>query len=211
VSVPRPFGFLVAVLLLAPLPARAQSSAAVSFGLSFTEKQTVNGEVDNDSGPGVQLRLRSRSGLGPTIGFNWLSSAARTTIGGQPAPLGRVSVRPLMGGVAYTWRRDRAISPVVSLQGGYAFTSIRATGDAKRAYAARLGARDVGLHTSNALAWCASASLWVDLGPRFGLLTSVGYLGVRPSVITRSSLGTTRERIDMSAVVTTVSLVYSVF
>lgn len=207
--------FLLALLLPAALllsaapPASAQSASSVSLGLSFSITAPTNPQAQSDFGPGLILHFRPHEGPGAGIGFNWFSADVRGNVAGQDVWLGRVTVRPLMAAASWVWQRGR-LAPAVSLQAGYAFVNIRDTGQAKRAYQ-QLGARRVGLSASNALAWCTTASVWIDLGPRYGLVASVGYEGVQPTLTTTSSLGTTRQRVNLNSIVTTVGFAYGVF
>lgn len=206
---PRRVLFAVALLLFAARSASAQSAASVSLGLSFSMTAPTNAQAQNDFGPGLILHFRPHEGPGAGIGFNWFSANVRGRVDGQDVWLGRVTVRPIMAGASWTWQRGR-FAPALSLQAGYAFVNIRDTGEAKRAYL-QLGARRPGLSASNALAWCSSASVWIDLGPRYGLVASIGYEGVQPTLTTTSSLGTRRQKVNLGSVVTTVGFAYGIF
>lgn len=201
---------MLAALLAAAPPARAQSDASVALGLSFAVTNPADASAETASRPRLLLRLRTPPGLGSTIGFNWFSSAVRTTIGGQETDLGRIGVRPVMVGPAYTVEHGR-VTAVFSLQAGYAFTNIRDTGSAKREYQKLLGPGPVGIKAENAFAWCPNASLWLDLSSRYGLMVSVGYLGVRPTIATTSSLGTVKKTVDLGSIVTSVGIAYAIF
>ena len=201
---------LAGALLAAAPPAEGQTDSSIALGLSFGVTDPLDGQADTSARPGILLRLRGSAGLGSTIGFHWFSSAVRNTIAGQEVPLGRVTVRPVMFGPEYVWESGR-LSVAASLQAGVAFTKIRDTGRAKQAYEGGAGLTGVGLGVSNAFAWCPNLSAWVDLGPRFAVMASLGYLGVRPTLTTTSSAGTMREKLDLGSVVTSVGIVYALF
>ena len=144
------------------------------------------------------------------MGLSWFSTVVETTIADREETLGRLNVRPVLFGASYG-RQFSRFKWDVSLAGGYAFANIRDTGRAKRAYASALGTSNVGLRASGALAWRANLSFWREIGQRWGVLTSVGYLGVRPRVSTRTSAGTFSERVNAGSIVTTVGLTYGIF
>jgi len=203
--------FLAAALFVgAAPPALAQTDSSIALGLSFAVTTPTNPDAESNSRPGLLLRLRNSPGLGSAVGFQWFTSAVRTTIAGEETYLGRISVRPVMAGPEYIWERGR-VSASVSLQAGYAFTNIRDTGRAKQVYESGLGVSGVGIGASNAFAWCPNVSLWFDLNPRYAVMASVGYLGIRPTVTTTSSGGTTRERVNLGSVVTSIGIVYAIF
>lgn len=203
--------YLVVAALLAAAPlAHAQSEATVSLGVGFAVTSPTNDAAERDAHPILLLRLRGEPGVGPTVGFGWFASSVRTAIGGNETFLGKVRVRPVMAGASYSRQRGR-LSAGVSLEAGYAFAHVSDTGAARREYLRQPGVTDVAISVSDAPAWRASASVWFDLGARYGLVASVGYLGVRPTVTTRSNLATTRERLNLGSVVTSVGIAYGLF
>jgi hypothetical protein len=197
-------------LFLQPDGACAQSATKVGLGLSFTRVAPTSDDATPSIGPGVLLRLRTERGVGPAVGLSWFSSTVGATIDGQATDLGRIDVRPVMVGVRCT-RPVGTVYADVALEAGYAFTSVRGTGLATRAYTERLGARDVSVTVSNAFAWKGSLSVWHELGRRWGVMASVGYLGVGPAVTTTSSLGSDRRKVNLGSVVTSVGITYGVF
>lgn len=201
---------LAAAMLAAVAPARAQTHSSIALGLSFGVTSPLDDEADQSAQPGLLLRLRSAPGLGGGIGFRWFTSAVRGTVADQDLYLGRVTVKPVMFGPEYVWEAGR-VSLSASLEAGWAFTKIRDTGRAKQAYENLLGLSGVGLGVSNAFAWCPSVSAWFDLSDRFGLMASVGYLGVRPTVTTTSRGGVSRTKLKLDSVVTSVGIVYALF
>lgn len=202
---------VAAALPLAAPPALAQSDSSVALGLAFAVTSPTNTAAADHVRPALLLRLRGSSGLGPSVGFHWFATNVRTTIAGRQAYLGKVSIRPVMFGATFS-RHFSRMAAGVSLQAGYAFTKVRNTGEARQEYARVFGSEHVGMHASNAFAWSTGFSTWFELGARCGLLASVGYVGVRPTVhVTAGDAGATRQRLNLGSVVTTFGLVFGVF
>jgi len=200
---------LVAVLALWASPAFAQTDAAVSLGLALSVKSPTTRTADADVGPAAVLRLKGDAGLGPSIGFSWFSTRVTTSVDGRDVPLGRLDIKPVMVGLSCGWQISR-FRPEVSLEGGVTFTRVRGTGALKEAYG-RAGATNVAVSVSNPFAWRALLSGWYDIGSRYALTASVGYLGVRPTITTTSSAGTRRESIGLGSIVTSVGFAYAIF
>jgi hypothetical protein len=123
---------------------------------------------------GPLIKLGSAAGFGPAIGFDWYQS--EVDAGADSAEI-RIRIKPVMGGVGYTWRGNRvSLSP--SIVAGYAFNrlSIRDTAPAVAA---------VPVDIDNSFAWRVGASAWFDLTPRVAMNVSAGRLmtGLRLTVL----------------------------
>lgn len=116
---------------------------------------------------GPLLRLGSSRGLGLAIGFDWFKSDFLTSAAAD-ASFARVSVRPIMAGLAYTFATERvSVSPGVV--GGVAFNSlgITDTGTAEGALA---------VEVDNSLVWRPGVSVWIDPARRWAVNVTVGYV-----------------------------------
>ena len=200
---------MTAVIVCAE-PVWAQRDSSLAMGLAVSRTDPTDARASSTVEPGLLIRLRRTNGFGFAMGLSWFSTVARTTVAGQQETLGKLNIRPVLFGASYG-RQFSGVKWDVSLVGGYAFVNIRDTGRAKRAYETALDARDVGLRASGTLAWRTNFSLWREIGHRWGVLASVGYLGVQPEVATRTSAGTFRERVNAGSVVTTVGVAYGIF
>jgi hypothetical protein len=203
-------GLLAAACLLAfAVPASAQKDSVVVLGGSFSVYRPSNDNVENTWGIGLVARLRRDSGFGATIGLNWFRGDVNGDIGGARTRLATVLVRPLMVGVGYT-RRHAHFSLGGSLVGGYSFNGLRGTGAASEALAAA-GQPGATFEITDTFVWRPSFSIWWELGNRFGLMTSVSYISLRPEIVTTTSAGTTRRKVDMSAPVFSIGLGCGIF
>lgn len=207
------FAFVTALaaLLLAAPPARAQADSSVSLGIGFSVTTPTNDAAGTDVGPGFVIRLRSgRGGFGPTIGMSWFNTPVHTDVRGEQVELGSVSIRPLMFGAGYRHELSRRLNWNSALAVGIAFGHARGTSALKEAFE-RLGLGPAGVKVANSFAWRVSTGLWIDLGPRFGMVVSVGYLGVQPDITITTATGNMRRSIDLSSVVTSAGITYGIF
>lgn len=123
---------------------------------------------------GPLIKLGSPAGFGPAIGFDWYQAEMGTAADLVDV---RIRVKPVMGGVGYTWRRNRvAISP--SIVAGYAFNNLSISGTAPVV-------RAVPVDIGNSFAWRVGASAWFDLTRRVAMNLSAGRLmtGLRLTVL----------------------------
>jgi hypothetical protein len=120
------------------------------------------------------VKLGSPGGLGPVVAFDWFQADLQS-IGGA-ATLTRVHVRPVMGGVAYTFAATR-FSFAPSIVGGYSFNSLTVTDTG--------GAEGLPVEVRNGPVWRVGASAWYDISRRVAVNASTGYLrtGLRLTVL----------------------------
>ncbi len=199
-----------AALLLAAPPASAQGAAAVVIGGSLSVTAPTNSAAGVDIGPGFVIRLSGDEGFGPSFGLQWFSTPVKTTAPGKVTELGTVYVRPLLFGVSYGDHLTSRLKWFASVGVGPAFCHARGTGELKQAYE-QLGLGPVGVKVSDPFAWRVGAGLWMDLGPSFGMIVSLGYLGVRPEISITTNAGDTRYRIDLGSIATSVGFTYGIF
>ena len=123
---------------------------------------------------GPLIKLGSAAGFGPAIGFDWYQAEVGAP---EDSAETRIRIKPIMGGVGYTWRGSRvSISP--SIVAGYAFNSVSISGTTPAVTALAV---DIG----NSFAWRVGASAWFDLTERVALNVSAGRLmtGLRLTVL----------------------------
>ena len=161
---------------------------------------TPNDRVGTEVGVGPVVRLRSRTGWGPSVGFGWTRTPLKE-FGGQPG-LADLVVRPVMGGVEYGLSRGPAVA-AFSLVGGYAFNSLAV--DNRRAGPGRA------ISVDNSLALRAGLSVWYDVTPRIGLNVFGGYRLARPEVTFASDTDLVTRRLNVDAAIVSVGIAYWVF
>lgn len=186
-----------ACLLACASPASAQKDSAVVLGGSVSISASNDKTVQTPLGFSVVLRLRHLSGPGGTIGFNWLNAPLKSE-GENGQAIGRLLVRPIMVGPAYT-RQYARFALTGSFVAGYAFNGLRRiTGPAN-------------YRVSNSFACRPSVSIWWELGNRWGFLSSLSYLVTRPELTTTTAAGSTRRTLNLNAPSVTFGIGYGVF
>ena len=125
--------------------------------------------LDTHVSVGPLVRFGSGQGFGPAIAFNWFQTSLA---GGSTGPdvISRIRVRPIMGGVGYTFVSGRiSVSP--SVVGGLAFNalSVPGTGEASR----------IAVGVGRSMVWRPGVSAWLDLNRHTALNLTVGYVVTR--------------------------------
>jgi hypothetical protein len=116
-----------------------------------------------------------------------------------------------MVGYGYTHRIGAATAIKGGAQGGYAFVSFTTGPSAPDEYRDRLGARSLSIDASNVFVVKPQVSIWHDLGEKFGVNVTAGYMVARPNLTIRTSLGEERMRVRSDQFLAHVGLVYSIF
>jgi len=171
----------------------------LSVGGSITFSAPPEGTVGTHVKIGPTIRVGSGGGLGPAIGFSWFNAELSSPSSG---PMGRLRVRPVMGGLAYTVRGER-VAVTFSAVGGPAFNSLSGQGDT-------LGP-DFALDVTNSLAVRSGASLWVDVGSSTAVNVFTGYLITRPDLTVLEDGVMVTRRLRADAVLVSMGLVYRLF
>lgn len=199
-------------IAIAAVPARAQSEGRFAVGAEFTSRTPGDSAVAS-GGKGVGITWRfghGHEGWGWGYGLGWYSTDISQPVGGAPAEIGELKVRPFMGGYGYTHIVGRT-TVTAEVIGGYAFVSIMqhpALGDV---YRDRLGARAVEVNTGNAFVVRPGVSAWYDINKKIGLHFGVTYTAARPNLTVTSSLGSTSQRLRADMFAAKIGAVYSIF
>lgn len=150
---------------------------------------------------GPVVRIGRGGGLGLTFGLGWFATdALPATIPGDP--LGRVRIRPIMGGVGYTVGGSRA-SASFSLVGGVALNSV--------VIGTNIDPHELILGVDDSFAWRPAVSFWFDASDRIALTAFSGYVLTRPEATYLTAGEVTTRRLDASTVLAKVGLAYKLF
>jgi hypothetical protein len=128
---------------------------------------------------GPLIKFGAPRGLGPAIGFDWFQANVQSV--GGATTLSRIHVKPLMGGLGYSFTRNRlAVTP--SIVGGYAFNSLTVTDTGV--------SRGLPVEVDNSFVWRIGVSSWYDLTRRLVMNASIGYImtGLRLTVLDEARL-----------------------
>ncbi|HWV93408.1 MAG TPA: hypothetical protein VNZ24_03790, partial [Vicinamibacterales bacterium] len=85
----------------------ANTAKRAGIGGSVGAIFTLDDDVNVGSGFGINAGLAPAPGLGPTIGFGWYEGDLTLSGVSGDAEVGSLRVRPLMGGIGYTWVNGR--------------------------------------------------------------------------------------------------------
>jgi hypothetical protein len=138
-----------------------------SFGGVFTTDDDVN------VGPvwGFNFGLAPEPGLGPTLGFGWYQGDLTISRVSGDTEVGRLRVRPLMAGIAYTWVTGR-LATGVSLNAGVSFNSIRLDDQYRNFFGP---GTEVTVDSSNSFCVRPQIRFEYSVAPKVGLFTSLGF------------------------------------
>jgi hypothetical protein len=142
--------------------------------------------------------------------LNWYELKFDGPVGDEMTPLGRLKIRPVMGGYGYSLRSGR-VAASTTFVGGVSFNSFDEDDRARLAYARQLETTLLRISAANGLAARAELGVWFDIDDRFGLLTSVGYMLARPRITIVTGNGEEERRLRADAVKLQVGLVYAIF
>ena len=146
------FAMLACALTATSASAQAIPGIArrVGIGVSVGGILPTDDDVNAGLAAGITFGLAPSTGLGPTIGLGWYEGDLTFARVFGDTNVGRLRIRPLMGGVGYTWVAGR-VATGVSINAGISFNSIRlddqyralfgsgaeVRGDASNSFAAR--------------------------------------------------------------------------
>lgn len=146
------------------------------------------------------VRLGVGRGLGFAVGFSWfgtdLSSANAET-------LGRITLRPVMGGVNYTLNDQARWALSLSMVAGLAFNSF--------AFEASTARDGLALAVDNSFAMRPGASLWYDINSRAAFNVFAGYLITRPALTFLDSGQLVRRSVRADAAVLSAGVAWKLF
>jgi len=173
----------------------------LAVGGSFGWNNPDTGRLDTSASLGPLIRVGSGRGLGLSIGFGWYGTDLRSPSDAIEV-IGRVRLRPVMGGLGYTIRRER-VSLEMTAVAGVAFNSVSSSDE--------VTGRAVPLQVGNSLAMRPAASVWIDLSGRTAINLSAGYVVTRPRLTTLEAGQVVRRRLTADAFLVRLGLVYKLF
>jgi hypothetical protein len=164
-----------------------------------------------DTGIGLLWRFgQAHEGWGWRYGLGWYATDVAWKVGSQTAELGRLGVKPLMGGYGYTHVMGRT-SVSGTLVGGYAFTSLRPGDGFADSVSARVGAGAVTIDAANTFVVRPGVSVWYNVNEKVGINLSAHYMLSRPRITVTSPAGSDVRRLNADMFSIRVGAVYSLF
>jgi len=149
----------------------ANTAKRAGIGGSVGAIFTLDDDVNVGSGFGINAGLAPSPGLGPAIGFGWYEGDLTLSGVSGDAVVGRLRVRPLMGGIGYTWVNGR-VATGVSINAGISFNSIRLNDQ----YSTLFGpGTEVRIDASNSFAARPQFRIEYAVARKVGIYSTVGY------------------------------------
>ena len=177
----------------------------VQYGKSFAQ----SGDIEDDGGPGLALRITRPSGLSAIVDFGTNTFDVTATVPGTSTGLGTVSQRTLLGGIAYTHRLGQ-LEATAGFALGYGWGSFDVA-DAARDDFGRQGIFGIDQEVTGAMVLAPRVSLWQNLSNRFAAGVTATYLHSNPTVRLRSGDFTREQAIDTSTVKVSAGIAFKVF
>lgn len=176
------------LVVMAPTGALAQPQVP-RFALGIAAGVVAPSEQDASAkiGAGPLFRFgEDERGWGPAIGLGWFSSVLDGTVGLANGEYARITVRPIMAGVGYTWHQGRW-SYEAALTAGYSFNSVEALDASRFAFP---GSASVQVDISNAVAVRPRVRAWYDVNDRVSWMVGTGVTLTNPELTLRSGSST---------------------
>ncbi len=190
--------------------ARAQSQAVISLGVTTSSYDPVGRLGQSATAFGPVVRFNFGPGFGPTIGFDWYIVGVEAMVNGQRTYVGRVRIKPVMGGVAYQVKRGKYWG-MASIVGGYAFAHLEFNDRTIPAFATSLGAQRMRFDAANSFVFRPQLGLWYDASPRVGINASIAYIGVWPQLRINSEVGRRLIPLNAACTVLTFGVFYGIW
>ena len=192
-------------------PVFAQENGRFALGGNFGVRTATDSSAAGAKGVGLLWRFgQSHEGWGWHYGLGWYGTDVSWDIANQKAELGRLGVKPIVGGYGYTHVMGKT-SVTGNVLGGYAFTSLRQDDTFADSVLARLGGSTVAIDASNTFVVRPGVSAWYNVNEKIGINVSGNYMMARPKVTVTSSGGTDVRRLQADMFTIKVGLVYSLF
>lgn len=198
---PPPQGAAAARNMLSREAPTAGSRRLLAVGGALGLRNPAGPDLSSTVVVGPMVRIGRGRGLGLNLGFGWFDSDLTSAVTG--ADLGRVTVRPLMGGLGYTLNRNDQWSLNLSLVGGIAFNSVSI--EESQVREGQL------IDVDNSLAVRPGASLWYDVNSRFAVNLFGGYVVTRPQTTFLERGAFTRRSVKADTAMVSVGLAYKLF
>jgi hypothetical protein len=176
--------------------AQAIPGIAKRVGIGVSVGGILPTDEDVNAGPavGVTLGLAPATGIGPTIGLGWYEGDLTLTRAFGDVNVGRLRVRPLMGGVGYTWVNGR-VATGVSINAGISFNSIRLDDQ----YRALFGSgSDVRGEASNSVAARPQLRVEYAVARKVGIYSSASYFFTQFDSVIETPVGRFEDEWDGS-------------
>jgi hypothetical protein len=181
----------------------------VSLGLGWEKVITTSGHASNPLPFRFLFRTPLRTGWSPAPMFGWFRSELDAVELGSPrTPMGRLTVRPVLMGIRYTWVRDD-LSWDVAGAAGVSFNGFRPSAAVGPVLGIGTGTVETDANTS--FAWRLQASAWHDFTDRLAVRGSLAYAWCRPEITFTSRSSSRRISENANSIQLGAGIVYRLF
>jgi hypothetical protein len=193
---------LVVAMLACAITATTASAQAipgmarrVGIGISVGAISPTDDDVSAGLAAGVTVGLAPATGLGPSMGLGWYEGDLTLARISGDLNVGRLRVRPLMGGVGYTWVNGR-VATGASINAGISFNSIRLDDQ----YRAGFGpGSEVRGDASNSFAARPQLRVEYAVARKFGVYSSASYFFTKFDSVIDTPIGRFEDEFDGSS------------
>jgi hypothetical protein len=144
---------------------------------------------------GVNAGLAPAPGFGPTLGFGWYQGDLTLSGVSGDREVGHLRVRPLMGGVGYTWVKG-PLATGVSINAGISFNSIRLDDQYRTFFGP---GTEVRVDASNSFAVRPQIRFEYAVARKVGVYTSLGYFFTEFNNVIETPVGRFENEWDASS------------
>jgi NTE family protein len=181
----------------------------IDVGLQYGVSVPQSGDIEDDHGVGVALRITRPNGFSAIADYGTQSFDVKSTVNAAPVGLGQVKLHTITGGVAYT-RRLAQLEATFGLALGYGFGSFNLS-DAARDGFGRQGIFGIDSDATNALVLTPRVSLWQNVSNRFAVGLTGTYVYSQPTVRLASTDFTREQSVDANAIRLAAGIGFKVF
>ncbi len=173
----------------------------LAIGGTIARSHPLEAGLSSRLAAGPLLKLGFGRGVGFALGFSWFQTSLALTPAEHHDSISRVHVRPLMGGVSYTFGPEN-VAVSTSLVAGLAFNSFAAVVP---------GTARVLVDVSNSFAIRPSISVWHNVARRVAVNVSAGYVKTRMRVTYAEDGRLERRTVRADTPIVTAGLAYWLF
>jgi len=173
----------------------ANTAKRAGIGGSVGAIFTLDDDVNVGSGFGINAGLAPSPGLGPAIGFGWYEGDLTLSGVSGDAVVGRLRVRPLMGGIGYTWVNGR-VATGVSINAGISFNSIKLNDEYRTLFGP---GTEVHIDASNSFAARPQFRIEYAVARKVGIYSTVGYFFTKFNNVIDTPVGRFENEWDASS------------
>jgi hypothetical protein len=168
-----------------------RAGIGASVGTFFTSDDDVNTAL----GAGVNVGLAPQNGLGGTLGLGWYQTDLTLSGVSGDREVGRLRVRPLLAGVAYTWVNGR-VATAASISAGISFNSIRLNDEYRTFFGP---GTEVRVDASNSFALRPQLRVEYTVAKKIGVYSTVGYFFTEFDNVIETPIGRFENEWDASS------------